>query len=283
MRNLGNFHHNINVLTKKSGTLIIGKRASGKEAKDYLPCQFCLAFFLSSDLWRHTKTCKFQRDSINHEYLSEEKAHKIISISALLMQGASETSSPVDQDFEELIIKPLKMDDVSRAVKSDPLILKFGKVQLEKLGKQRAAEVRSKLRIIGRAKLQLRNASSTKTEEYIEEFLTPATFDCCVAGVKNLCVITGSPSLSGTQVFEKPDLALKAGQLLKKLAFLKKGNAIRKRDSTQRQDAEDFISLYEAEWNDRVTGIARQNISERRYNKKEILPVTSDLVKLSVS
>ena len=83
--------------------------------------------------------------------------------------------------------------------------------------------------------------------------------------------------MSGTQVFGKPDLALKAGQLLKKLAFLKKGNAIRKRDSTQRQDAEDFISLYEAEWNDRVTGIASQNISERRYNKKEILPVTNGL------
>ena len=119
----------------------------------------------------------------------------------------------------------------------------------EKLGKQRAAYDRSKLRIIGRTKLQLRNASARKT----------------------------SPSLSGTQVFGKPNLALKAGQLLKKLAFLKKGNAIRKRDSTQRQDAEDFISLYEAEWNDRVTGIARQNMSERRYNKKEILPVTNDL------
>ena len=100
---------------------------------------------------------------------------------------------------------------------------------------------------------------------------------CYVAGVKNLCVTTRSPSLSGTEVFGKPDRALKAGQLLKKLAFLKTGNAIRKSDSTQRQDSEDFISLYEAEWNDRVTGIARQNISERRYNKKEILPVTNDL------
>ena len=115
-----------------------------------------------------------------------------------------------------------------------------------------------------------------KPEAYIEEFLTLATLLRCWSK-KKFCVITRSPSLSGTQVFGKPDLALKAGKLLKKLAFLKKGNAIRKRDSTQRQDAEDFISLYEAEWNDRVTGIARQNISERRYNKKEILPVTNGL------
>ena len=79
------------------------------------------------------------------------------------MQGASETTSPVDQDSEERIIKPLKMDDVSRAVKSDPLSLKSAKVQLEKLGKQWAAEVWSKLRIIGMTKLQLRNASARKT------------------------------------------------------------------------------------------------------------------------
>ena len=76
------------------------------------------------------------------------------------MQGASETTSPVDQDLEELIIKPLKMDDVSRAVKSDFLILKFAKVPLEKLGKQRAADVRSKLKIIGRTILHFRNASA---------------------------------------------------------------------------------------------------------------------------
>ena len=86
--------------------------------------------------------------------------NQIISISALLMQGASETSSPKDQDLEELIIKPLKMDDISRAVKSDPLILKFVQVQLEKLGKERAAEVRSKLRNIDRTKLEIRNASA---------------------------------------------------------------------------------------------------------------------------
>ena len=53
------------------------------------------------------------------------------------MLGATETSSLEDQDLEELIIKPLKMDDFSKLVKSDPIILKFVKVQFEKLGKQR--------------------------------------------------------------------------------------------------------------------------------------------------
>ena len=53
------------------------------------------------------------------------------------MQWATENSSIEDQDLEKLIIKPLKMDDISKLVKSDPLILKFVQVQLVKLGKQR--------------------------------------------------------------------------------------------------------------------------------------------------
>jgi hypothetical protein len=41
-------------------------------------------------------------------------------------------------------------DSVSMAIKSDALLLLFGRTQFEKLGKQRAAEVIGKLHIIGR-------------------------------------------------------------------------------------------------------------------------------------
>ena len=63
LSNLGNFHQNINVLTKKSGNLIIGKRAKkrAKKLKNTYHANFVWFFVLSSDLWRHTKTCKFQR------------------------------------------------------------------------------------------------------------------------------------------------------------------------------------------------------------------------------
>jgi hypothetical protein len=70
----------------------------------------------------------------------------------------------------------------------------------------------------------------------------------------------------------EPDLALKAGQLIKELALVKKGQAIREKDDSKKKDAEDFIALHVAEWNDKIRGIARQNVSERKFNKKEILP-----------
>ena len=53
---LGNFHQNINALTKKSGNLLIGKRAKtrAKKLKNTYDANFVWFFFLSSDLWRHT-------------------------------------------------------------------------------------------------------------------------------------------------------------------------------------------------------------------------------------
>ena len=110
---------------------------------------------------------------------------------------------------------------------------------------------------------------------HIAKFLKPEQFDTCIEGVKRPCIVSDKESLSETQVMLKPDLVLKAGQLLKELAFVKKGQALGEKDYSKKKDADDFIALHVAEWNDKVTGIARQNISERKFNKKEILPLAS--------
>ena len=105
--------------------------------------------------------------------------------------------------------------------------------------------------------------------------MKPEQFDTCIEGVKRSSIVSDKESLSETQVMLKPDLVLKAGQLLKELAFVKKGQALGEKDYSKKKDADDFIALHVAEWNDKVTGIARQNISERKFNKKEILPLAS--------
>lgn len=76
-------------------------------------------------------------------------------------------------------------------------------------------------------------------------------------------------SLSGTNTFNKPSLAIKAGQLLKKVADLKKGEAIRKKDIEAKKAASEFVDLYRNEFTDAIS--------------EEILPITSDLIKLTVS
>jgi len=54
----GNYKHNCKVLQDNSGTLIPMRRPSKHFSPDkFLPCQFCLGFFMKREIWRHRKHC----------------------------------------------------------------------------------------------------------------------------------------------------------------------------------------------------------------------------------
>ena len=289
-RNLGNFAHNVDVLKDKKGVLFVGRRPSAfaHKPEDYLPCQFCLAFYVKQELWRHAKHCSFRSTPVSYENAEQESKEMKDCISAgkSILQGAigvNVKGSHVDDDvFQKYVLDAFHSDDVSRAVKSDYLLLILGKAQLSKLGFRRAAQVREKLRIMGRLKLNLRSLTGSESAS-VGDFITPSQFDVCITAVKSLAMESDRNSLSGTKTFEKPSLALKAGQLLKKVADLKKGQAIRMKDMEAKEAATDFVDLYRNEFTDAISGIAHQSLQERKFNKKEILPVTSDLIKLTVS
>lgn len=286
LRNMGDFNNNVEVIANKKGTLIIGKRNKHFSPEDYLPCSQCYVFFLKKEIWRHMKKCKFRNSAVVFENKDLEKKaeRQFQTTSRILMYGAGGHiwNESFNEHYIRFVINSLTNDDISRVIKSDPLLVDFGKVQFEKLGTQRAGEVRSKLRILGRVKLELRLLTG-KENSNIEEYLTSKNFDVCVEAVKKLCIVPVSKrSLSGTEILEKPDLALKAGQLLKKVAVFKRGKALRAKDTSRKEDADNFIELYLGEWSDKLGGMARVTISERKYNRKVVIPLTEDLVKLSV-
>lgn len=64
------------------------------------------------------------------------------------------------------------------------------------------------------------------------------------------------------------------------MANFKIGKAIRERDTISRQEATDFLTLHEVEWTEKVSSIAHQTTKEKRFNKKDMLPVTEDLISL---
>jgi hypothetical protein len=210
----------------------------------------------------------------------------MVSVGKLLLQGATGDGAVGFEldcgDYRRYVLDSLRQDDVSRAIKSDPLLLLLGKVQFCKLGSSRAGQVREKLRIICRLKLQLRK-SLNQPSASIGDFVASKHFDACMSAVRNLSIVSKEQTLSGTQMLEKPALALKAGQLLKKCALLKRGQAIRMQDSKTKEDLADFLDLYQNEFKDTVSSIARQTLSERRFNYKDVLPLTQDLIKLTVS
>lgn len=205
-----------------------------------------------------------------------------ISVGKSILQGAigvNITGPIIDDDLQKYVLDSFYSDEISRSVKSDYLLLMLGKAQLRKLGFKRASQVTEKLMIMGRLKLQLRSLLGNESAS-VEDFITPSQFDVCITAVKSLAMESDRNSLSGTKTFNKPSLALKASQLLKKVADLKKGLAIRKKDIEAKEAASD---LYRNEFTYAISRIAHQSQQERKFNKKEIFPITSDLIKLTVS
>eukprot|EP00105_Crassostrea_gigas_P044477 XP_019928625.1 PREDICTED: uncharacterized protein LOC105342541 isoform X2 [Crassostrea gigas] len=71
LRNMGDFLYNVEQLQKKKGLpLIVARRpVGGKHTQsDYLPCKFCLRFYLKVELWRHCKTCPFMGEPLSNFY-----------------------------------------------------------------------------------------------------------------------------------------------------------------------------------------------------------------------
>lgn len=71
LRNMGDFLYNVEQLQKKKGLpLIVARRpVGGKHTQsDYLPCKFCLRFYLKVELWRHCKTCPFVGEPLSNFY-----------------------------------------------------------------------------------------------------------------------------------------------------------------------------------------------------------------------
>jgi hypothetical protein len=288
-RNLGNFNHNISVLLNKKGIFYVGRRPAkekGSSASSYLPCPYCLTFLVKGELWRHAKTCSFKENKITVSNAEEVKkvADECVRSAEYILKGALGTDeyNSSSQEFIDHVIKRFHMDNVSRAVKSDKLILLFGNMQLRKLGLQRAYQVREKMRILGRVKIELRSLTGLESAE-MDDFITASKFDICMKAVGNLSGESRQRSSTGSITFVKPSLALKAGQLLIKIAGLKRGQAVRKLDLSKKDETDQFINLYKEEFSDSISSLAHHTLSERKYNKKVLLPLTEDLLKYVVS
>ncbi|KAL3875691.1 hypothetical protein ACJMK2_033619, partial [Sinanodonta woodiana] len=81
---------------------------------------------------------------------------------------------------------------------------------------------------------------------------------------------------------EKPGLALCLGHNLMKCAQIKRGIALRQDDDIAYRESSKFLELLDAEWSNRVSSTAHATLKTNKFNKKDILLLTSDLVMLKL-
>ena len=266
LKHLGNYRHNVRVIEKGEGEIIVARRSpTPTDYKEYLPCIHCLGFFKTKDLWRHSRECPQK---------TTDKSERSLVTSSRLFLSASVSTAPINIKLES-VLTCMHKDEVFQLIRNDKLIMKFGSILIQKLGKRRKNDISQRMRQLGRLKCVLCSGDGTKQ---LADYITAGSFDDIIEAVQ---VCAGSKeNVDDVSVFTIPSLALRLGHSLLKCAQIKKGVGIRKDDDKTVKDAKAFEDLYAVEWNDRVSAAALASLQTNNYNNPERLPQTKDLVKL---
>ncbi|XP_053380135.1 uncharacterized protein LOC128548751 [Mercenaria mercenaria] len=274
LQNEGNYVHNIEVLKKGSGRLVVSRRPKTEtDASKYIPCEYCLAFVSENLLWQHAWSCLFRACEIESEknYLRNGKLliQKFITHSVKEMDDLNNELDKLLSKMKETARNP----GVKNICSEDQLIREFGLSLLERLGlpeEQRTKDhdnIRTKLRSVGRL-LQTLNEGQM-TDQSLSFFIHPRQFQKVVKAVKEL-----------SRQVDSPKLALNLGNYIKQISILKGSLAVDEEDPRKRQEATDFRDHFNAHWSSRVASVANRTMKLRALNKKQDIPLTADHVRL---
>lgn len=271
LRKKGTHWHNMKVLKKKEGELIVEKRpslASSKSFSEFLPCEHCLGWYYRTDLHRHMKTCHKKVGTS-----SNSRSNRVQGTASMMLPCDDAISSELQKVFAKM-----KVDEVSTLCKSDQLIIIYGNKLCNKHinNDDQSKYIANKLRELSRLTLKMRDMCPQV--KCLDDVVNPVLFSKIIQAVTDLCGWDSDKKKIAT-----PSLGIKLGQLLNKIAAIVASRAIQSSSATNNEDrkrAKDFQYLVEKEWDDEIAKQSRTELETRKWNKPQLIPLTEDLIKL---
>jgi hypothetical protein len=247
IRSRGNFAHNIEVLKRGEGCLLVSRRPSrkGKKASQFVPCIHCLNFFYSKDLHRHK--CKLGDGA---------KGVNLVATGRVVLMGfVAEVSRSATR-----ILGGMKSAEMATLIRSDWLLLQYCETLCHTYSTSKGLNnhIREKTRQMGKLYAELKSGLQDQDVPF-SSFFTGASFDRVIEAVHT---ITGS----GDKV-TGPSLALKLGHGLKKCASIIIGRGLRENNEVTIKDVSNFLTLMENEWSTQVSRHALQNLTRMKHTK----------------
>ena len=245
--NQGIYKHNVDVLQRKAGILVVGRAPRRQRSvENYVPCEFCLQFHNARELYRHCRRCKFRPANAPVNGFN-------VSGRALLHGSLADSCPHIDESLFNSVIQRMQSGRLLQVVKNDSLILELGSMLLEKLGNNRALDISARMRELARLVVQLRIDKTAKGQA-LNGFLSGENFDNVVKAIEaeaEPCLGPGK-----RKIFKKPGFVINVGSSVMKCAQLKRGRALRSGDGDSLKEAEDFMSLYTMSFTDRMASAA---------------------------
>lgn len=166
-------------------------------------------------------------------------------------------------------------DEISLQVKSDSLICEYGDRLLEKHGSDPSKDgyVSQKMRELGRFVIAAKTLDAKVKN--LQDILIPPMFQLAVDAAKKASGFTKSKFR-----YDRPSLAVKLGHSLKTVGDILIGHFVKAEDEVAANRVRSFLGLVSTEWNHYVSQRARTNLEENKWNKKEMIPLTEDVILL---
>jgi hypothetical protein len=258
--NRGNYEHNFQVLQEGKGVVVPKYRPRKKEDKEptcYIPCQYCFGTYVKEDLWKHQRRCPFND--------SNSLKCSAVQSGKLLLPIIGER-----RDFYESILLKMREDEVKAAVQSDTLILSLGYRLFEKVCKAEHQHqyVSQRLRELGRLLIALRKEHPDIRN--IKNAIKPQNWEALIKGVRNVAGYE-------TDTVNIPSLPLKIGHSLSKCAHICRAEALIEGNNDNLQEADRFLSLYDSEWEHRISSRALSVLHTAKFNKPKYVPLAEDV------
>lgn len=267
LRNLGNSQHNRSVLRESKGTIVPCKRTHrGKPVTEYVICKLCLGTYVKAELWKHMARCSMKFPE------KQKSGGRHLRCGSLLMTPAMKE---VSSGLRENVLAKMNDDRIAAVAKNDPLVVKFGETLYEKHGHHDHLHgfISNKLREVARFLLSVREQTEGST--CLEDCIKPSMFQVVVKAVK---VTAGYDEK--THKFSVPSLALKLTQTLRRCAEILETDAIVDDNSVKQKDAANFSELCKKQFSSKITTHALSTLSERKYNRPQLVPIAADVQKL---
>ncbi|XP_073842168.1 uncharacterized protein [Musca autumnalis] len=225
LRKEGDFLHNTS-RDQNSGILIVARRqrqTTNYNADDYICCPKCKGFYGKFAARLHLRKCVKTKNSRTN-FIEGRKLTQYVHPVA-------------NQNMKTSIFPVLMNDEITRALRYDELIIKYGNRLSEKLPHARHHEqIRGSLRLLGRFKLELIKLAPDITE--MKDIFTPSLFDRIREAFRK------TAKWDNKQGFATPAVAAHLSSLIKNCAKLQGNEFIQRHEDNKKSLLDEFVSLW---------------------------------------
>ncbi len=259
-----NHNHNIKVLEKNKGEIMLGCRRNVEKfnVEAYGPCPRCFEWLRLTTIKRHQHSCPAAVAKMT-------KGELLVQSDIISGRLKAKTSKSILKEVfpimrEDKIGTTAKEDSLIVALENNWMILNIGNPIMRKY------YTSSVMRLASRLKIELNKMITPENSDDLAAYLSPKYFE----HVAKAALRVACQDVFDEEELGSPSNAIKLSFDIKRLVSIKLAQAIMNGDEEQKKQCNEFLQLMAISW---TTKLATAVLLKRRLNARKPLPLPNDI------